>query len=489
MRCNGFMVVLAIAAVTFVGLQVSLADTHTWDAGSGDGLWTTATNWFPDQVPANGDTAIINNGDTVNGPNGNIATVTLNISGNSTLTRTGGGAIRLHGSTLTVASGSTLTGGFWDLNNAAITFEDGAVATMNDWEQKGVNTFTYNLSATGFTTLTPNIFRNDGNNPASPATLIADDTYTVDLANYTGGGGIITLMDFNIDGEGMDNAAFQNATLNVLNPGAHTARMYWDDATEAIKLNVDPTVTWDGGGGDGLWKTGTNWSGGPDNTAPVTGDTVTINNGDTVSWDGTTGQNMPSNLTVNLTGNSTWTATSVIRLNNATVTVESGSTLTSTAGAFWDLRNADITFEDGAIVTIDDWENKDINTFTFELGATGFSTLTPNNFRIGNGSLPGSIANATFIVDMADYTGGTGIIPLVDFGFDWAGMDNALFQTAGGLSILNPGQYIANLQWNDSTEAVELNIIAVIPEPSTLVIWGLGLLALAWYARRKRFRI
>ena len=26
----------------------------------------------------------------------------------------------------------------------------------------------------------------------------------------------------------------------------------------------------------------------------------------------------------------------------------------------------------------------------------------------------------------------------------------------------------------------------IIPEPSTLLVWGLGLLGLAWYARRRR---
>jgi hypothetical protein len=449
---------------TFVGMTAALvlantqmqAATETWDNTSSDGLWSTDANWLDDTKPLASDTVIISNGDTVNWNSGvsgqNLAgSIILTLSGGSTLTEAS--VIRLNNATISVGSGSGLTGsGFWDLANGDLTFDDGAIATMANWEQKGNNTFTFNLGAGGFTTMAPGTFRLGG------GATIANATYTADLASYTGGGGIITLVDFGSDAAGMNNATFQGAGgLNVINAGANTARFYWDDATEAITLNVNPTVTWDAGGGDGLWSTAANWTGGPDNAVPVANDTVIISNGDTVT---SIINSMPANVTVNLTGSSTLTRpSSVIRLNNATINVASGSGLTG--AGFWDLDDADITFDDGAVATMANWEQKDINTFTFNLGASGFSTLTPTSFLIGGGAThnPGNIQYATYTVDMANYTGGTGTITLVDFVNDFASMNNTKFQTAT-LNVLNSGVHSGSyLAWDDATESIVLNIV------------------------------
>lgn len=242
-------------------------------------------------------------------------------------------------------------------------------------------------------------------------------------------------------------------------------------------------VTWDNDSADGLWKTPANWS---SNALPVAGDDVVINNGDTVLWDGaaTGGQNLPGGLNIALSGNSTLTAQNVIRLNGATVSVDSGSTLTSTAGGFWDLNNGDLTFENGAIVTIDDWENKGTNRFQFNLGPGGFTTLNPNFFRTN--LINSDITDATYVANLAAYTGPIGVIPLIDYNVDAypGGMNNTLFQTAT-LQLINQGDYRGNLQWNDVTEAVELNITAIVPEPSTagiLCLLGGGLI----FRRRRR---
>jgi hypothetical protein len=236
------------------------------------------------------------------------------------------------------------------------------------------------------------------------------------------------------------------------------------------------TVTWDGGAADGnLFATAANWD--PDKT-PTNGDTFIISTAVTVTGPA---ENLPNGANINLTGGAALTTNgAVIRLNNSNISVGSGSSLT---GAFWDLDDADITFANGAVATMANWEQKDINVFNFQLGAAGFTTLTPGTFRIGTGSLTGSIANATYNVDMAAYTGGAGIITLMDFTTDAAAMDNTLFQTAGGLNVLNAGAYTANLQWNDTTEAIELNITGV-PEPSSLAIFGLGALAIVYRRRR-----
>ena len=81
------------------------------------------------------------------------------------------------------------------------------------------------------------------------------------------------------------------------------------------------TRTWDNSAGTGVWGTATNWD---TNTVPTWGDTVIINNGDTVY----TNLALP-NLNVTISGNSVWTSNAnattsgVIRLGGSTVTVES----------------------------------------------------------------------------------------------------------------------------------------------------------------------
>jgi len=431
----------------------------TWDGGAGDGLWTSAANWSQDTAPAAGETISISGGVTVTGPNGNLPSgCTVNLSGNSTLTSTIG-ATRLNGATINVASGSTLTSAvnkWFDLNAGTVTFEDGAVNTVHYWEHKGYNTFGFTLSATGFTTLTPAVLRSGSN--GSFAATWEHATFNIDVSNYDiANGETITLMDFGSHAANF-NGTF-NPTVNITRGAARLdATLSFDTGTSKLILTLTDEPIWDGGGGDGLWKTAANWN---IEALPIAGETVTISNGDTVSWDGSSGQTLPGGLTVNLSGNSTLTASSIIRLNNATINVASGSTLTSTGGAFWDLDDADLTFEDGAACTIDEWENKDVNTFTFTLGATGFAPLAPTSFLIGGGGThnPGNIANATYTVDMAGYTGGSGTVTLVDYVNDWAAMDNTSFQTAT-LNVLNRGDFSgSNLSWDDATESIRLNVM------------------------------
>lgn len=245
---------------------------------------------------------------------------------------------------------------------------------------------------------------------------------------------------------------------------------------------------WDNDSLDGEWKTPANWSGtggDPDNSIPTASGTVVIDNGNTVHWDGATGQSLPASLNLTLSGNSTLTAEGVIRLNGASITVNPGASLASTAGGFWDLNNADMTFEDGAMVTIDDWENKGMNTFTFKLSATGFTSLAPNVFRTN--LMNSDITDAFYEADLQSYAGPYGVITLVDYNIDAypnGGMDNTLFQTAGGLSLLNDSAYPHSfIRWNDTEESIEL---VLIPEPSSLSLLGLFGLVIG-SVLRKRF--
>ena len=147
--------------------------------------------------------------------------------------------IRFNNANVNVGSGSGLSGnGFWDLNNVDLAFDDGAIVTANNFELKGTNSFLFNLGPTGFSTLTPRTFLNDANNTASPGTLISNDTFTADLANYTGGPGTITLVDFVNNNEGITDADFQLANLQILNAGPYNAAFLWNEDTEAIELVI-----------------------------------------------------------------------------------------------------------------------------------------------------------------------------------------------------------------------------------------------------------
>lgn len=231
---------LLVAAVALT-VGAAKADVFFWDGEGSDGLWVTGQNWTgtPDNTaPGAGDTANIGNGDTVsinglvsgNLPNGS----TINLSGNSTLTDGGSGTVRLNLSTVNVSSGSTLTGNFWDLNGGTLSFEDGAIADMNFWEHKGDNTFNFNLSASGFTTLTPGtlFFGNDGGGVAT----MADATYNVNFAGYTGGAATYTLIDFST--ANITDADLQLATYNPVNAAGYTSSLSFDEVTDSIQLNV-----------------------------------------------------------------------------------------------------------------------------------------------------------------------------------------------------------------------------------------------------------
>jgi hypothetical protein len=429
--------------------SVSQAATNSWGGDAGDGLWTTATNWSLEVLPAASDTVVIANGDTVSHANNLPSAATINLSGNSALS-TDGAVIRLNNTIINVASGSSLIGAFWDLADADLTFDDGAVATMANWENKGNNTFTFNLGETGFSPLTPTIFLIGG------GTTIANATYTVDMAGYGGGDRTISLIDYTTDTEGMDNATFQGAeSLTFTNAGDYVnSTITWNNAAESIQLNVVDSH-WDADAGDGLWASAANWRG---DLLPGAGGVVHLSNGVAVT---SINGFMPFSVKINLRANAILTRPDgVIRMNRTTIHVGSGSGLTG--NGFWDLNGADITFDDGAIATMASWENKGKNTFTFNLGAAGFGTLTPVRFFIGSGA---TTADGTYVVDMSSYTGAVGVIDLVDFTNNFAGVTEESFQAAV-LIVTNSGAYSGTkIAFDEARVAIVLDV-ALAP-----VIW------------------
>ncbi len=222
-------------------LAVSLqAATVSWDSGAGDGLWSSATNWSGDALPANGDAITIDGEsviwDIISGDGNLPAGCSITLTNNATLNAIT--TLRMNGSTLSVGNGSTLAGSaWWDLNDGTLSFEDGASATMTDWEQKGQNHFTFKLGAAGFAPLTPGAFRN--------STSITNAAFTVDLAGYKGGAGTIPLVEFGEDLADMDAETFQMAgALNVTNvaPWVLSASIVWNDLSNAIELQLQSEV-------------------------------------------------------------------------------------------------------------------------------------------------------------------------------------------------------------------------------------------------------
>ena len=269
------------------------------------------------------------------------------------------------------------------------------------------------------------------------------------------------LIDYASNNAGMNNATFQTANLNIIDTGTNAARLYWDDATDAVKLSINETVTWTGAGGNNLLTNAANWDT-PDGKAPIANDTLLINNGDTVAH----AQNLPVNATINLVGSELTTDGAVIRLNNATINVDAASTL---SGAFWDLDGASIVFEDGAQATMANWEQKDINSFTYELGAYDFTTLTPDRFLIGNGGLTGDIANATYIADFSNFANWSSSQSRQQqhypdgFYLDGAGMDNHNFKAPA--STTSTWELISKMQRLHGTTALKPS-----SSPSTLTL-------------------
>lgn len=237
------------------------------------------------------------------------------------------------------------------------------------------------------------------------------------------------------------------------------------------------SVSWDGGAGDGLWTSATNWS---NDLVPGVGDDVTINSA-AVTWDVAANSGNFDGTSLALTGASTLTANTVFRANGATIDLGSQSTLSSSGGLqFFDWNNASVTINSGAQVTGSvAWEHKGTNVFAFNLEASGFTTLTPAFLNVSGANF----ATTTYTVDLQNYTGGAGSITLVDFGGEFGdNLTDATFQTSTH-NIINAGAFTGStLTYNDADDAIVLNVI--VPEPSSMLLLGLAGLGLTCRRRR-----
>ncbi|MEP4078015.1 choice-of-anchor D domain-containing protein [Haloferula sp.] len=239
MMKNYAKLLMPVMAFMAINLQ---AGTVTWRNDTGDGLWTTAANWDTGSIPADGDTVIINNGDSVDTeglagpldgqlPNGSR----VYVSGGSTLK---GSPIDMgyNGASIYVASDGILQASTLINREGLVSFEDGAQLFASTWQQRGSfgSDYTFKLGTSGFSTLNGGQFQlagfQDGN--------LDRNDYVVDMSDYRGGTGVITLVDFSNDLFGMSNTLFQASDLEVVGDLYYTANLQWNDTTEAIELNI-----------------------------------------------------------------------------------------------------------------------------------------------------------------------------------------------------------------------------------------------------------
>ena len=436
-----------------------------WDGEAADGLWSSALNWSNNKLPSDSIIITLNTKakvDAIGMANSGYlpAHSYTTVSGGATLT-VSGGAIRMNNNNLDVAADGALEGEWWDLNNGTLSFEDGASVNIKNWENKGTNVFNLKLGSSGFKTLKAAGFY------IGSGTTIANATYNVDMANYTGGEDTIVLIDYIENKAGLTAEEFKKAKLNILNVGSFTnSTLSFDERANDIVLIIrrgDEVVgvKWDGEAGDGLWTSALNWS---TNKLPGNEDHIILDKEEIVDTYGMPNSGyLPANCTIDISGGATLTnSIGAIRLNGSTVNVSSTGSL---AGDFWDMSNGAVNFVDGAVVDLAHWEVKGKNTFGFKLSATGFNQVAASAFRSGNSAV---WADVTFNIDITDYKISNGAsVVLADFNYHDPAFDGTFNPTVnvisgnsnlGGVLSFNKIDHSLVLTINTKTGVNALNI-------------------------------
>lgn len=434
-----------------------------WDGGA-SGSWTNSLNWDPDLLPVAGNSVLIDGAVTVDqtGSDQNLPQYSkVTLTNGATLTRPGG-ALRMNYSTINVASNCILTGNHWDLAAGSLNFQNGAKATMSNFELRSSNVLSFRIGPSGFTTLMP------GTLYGQAAEAFSKLTVRVDMSDYTGGPATIMLMDFTVNGHSSfltRDSFLSGATRIITNSGSYSnSIVYFDAVRVALVLRVSEVpitppladYVWDGGA-SGSWTNSLNWD--PD-LVPAANSTVIIDGAVKVNIYGLVDGSLPYGVKISLTNGATLgnlTDGSATRMNGAgSINVAPNCVLTNT----WVLYQGSLNFQDGAKLANPQFWMQDsfAKTLNFKLGLSGFTTLTNGGLFVAPDQATSVITNLTCIADMANYAGSTGVVTLIDFaGDNYGTVSNANFQTAK-LSVTNTDGYVGNLQWNDSKEAIELNI-------------------------------
>ena len=458
-----------------------------WDDGGSDNNWLTAENWDNDSGTGNGDVVYIGSGYSVNwnfgggwhSP-GNPDAVYLD----GTLTSVD--ALRSYGTAWTIGSTAELDLGLswlvlWG-GGSEFIFDAGATMTNMSGNIQFANnadvTLGFNLDAGGFPTLKAGGWVIDG---------FAAQTILVDMAEFSSAPQNITLVDFS-NGGTLTDAEFQNFNLIVTNDSGYGATLVWDDAADAIVLDmgaIDYDVVWDDGGTDSDWATADNWN---PNAVPGGSDTVLIGSGAVVTNAQTVfgGLNISSGASVTFASQFLAEGNQIIsdgqlnfpggtaRLNGATLTLGSSGSLSSSMG-WLDLLNGTINFEDGASFGNANmgFEHKGNNTIGFKLSETGFTTIQAGALHAGNGA---TWSDATYNIDISEYNHANGLsIVLADYSSVFSGPFNPTINIIAGDSGLNAVLTLDELQGqlilaidppgNDAPVATDLTVSVPTVDP------------------------
>jgi len=222
----------------------------TWGGGGNGANWAEAANWIPNVVPVVTDSVLVGTGASVTNASPNVfatleiepgATVsmaggditlgtrTLTVDG--TLTRDSSGVVRLGGATIELSGHIGANFQFLDTNNGTINFYDGAAFDNPNmpFEHKGINTFGYKLSETGFTTLIAG-YLNAGN-----SAVWSQATYNIDISDYDiSNGSNIVLADYSGHSGNFNNTF--DPTINIT--GLDGGKLSFDTATSQLRLKV-----------------------------------------------------------------------------------------------------------------------------------------------------------------------------------------------------------------------------------------------------------
>ena len=232
-------------------------------------------------------------------------------------------------------------------------------------------------------------------------------------------------------------------------------------------------VTWDNGGSGESWTTGDNWTGTPDNTAPVSGvDSVVLSAGGNAF--------LNTSFTVG-NGQSVTATTTVMRLGNGNLTLESGSSLNANIFANGGGSANTLRIEHGASATINDLFTQTNWDFQFVSDSAGVSLLTLTGNQINN-------AGMDLFLDLTayDFQANGDIIPVIDYneagGQAGLGAFNAVYFIGGGYEDAS-----VNLAYDlgGGNLGIAVTVVQAAPEPSSLALLFMGAMLLKNRASRK----
>ena len=449
------LLTLLLAAGLLIAAQPqALAATKTWtNTNAGTATWNRPNNWSTTTTPASGDTALINNGGTALLPipvTGTYTTLDIGtVSGTS-------GNVTISGGTLSAAGTSpssnlgVAAGGTGQVTMSAGTWNAGLLAA--------------GLSGTGTINLSGGALNSDGSsaigtNPGGVGTVtVSGGTWINAGALYVGKAG--------------------TGILNLTNTGA-------------VTLSSGNLVIANDTGSAGTLNLGTGTTAGTANTTTIQGGSgnATVNFNQSGNY--TFAPALTGNLSVNvigsgittLTGTNDYTGDTIVT-NGAlivqgdesavtgTTTVQTGTKLGGTG-----IIGGDVTIQSGG--TLSPGLSPGLLTFmdsvTMEASSTLEMQITGTNTGLYDQLFVGGIFTGGGTLDLnVSYAATAGDTFLL---FTSGGFDSGSFTIATNLT--------GGLTWDDS-QLASTGMVSIVPEPSTLVLSGLALIALAAFVQRYR---